>query len=107
MRTMFACAALVGALLLVLGGDTVGGEKGKEVTLKGTITCAKCDLGTEAKCTTVIKVGDVVYYLDEKSGKANHKEICQGSKPGSVTGVVSEKGGKKVVTAKKDGVKFE
>ena len=28
----------------------------KKVTLKGTITCAKCDLGVESKCATVIKV---------------------------------------------------
>ena len=30
------------------------GEKGGKVTLKGTITCAKCDLGKESACMTVI-----------------------------------------------------
>jgi len=109
MRTMLACTALVAALLLVLGGDTVGGEKKKEVTLKGMITCAKCDLGTESKCATVIvtKVDgkDTVYFLDAKSHGANHKEICSTGKPGSVVGTVSEKDGKKIVTAKK--VTFE
>jgi hypothetical protein len=78
----------------------------KEVTLKGTITCAKCDLKLDKKtCHTVIKVTeegkDVVYYLDDESGKKNHKKICQEAKKGSVTGTVSEKDGKKIVTASK------
>ncbi len=81
----------------------------KEVTLKGTITCAKCDLKVEKKCATVIKVSedgkDVVYYLDDESGKKNHKKICTEAKKGSVTGKVSEKDGKKIVTATK--VEFE
>jgi hypothetical protein len=106
MRTTLACAALVGALLFVLGGTSVGGEKKKEVTLKGTITCAKCDLGiVQGKCATVIVTKedgkDQVYFLDAKSDKANHKEVCSASKPGSVTGTVSEKDGKKMITAKK------
>ena len=44
---------------------------------------------------------DVIYYFDEKSGKANHKAICKKGKEGSVTGTVAEKDGKKVVTVKK------
>jgi hypothetical protein len=77
----------------------------KEVTLKGTITCAKCDLDLQKTCHTVIKVSedgkDVVYYLDEKSGKKNHTKICKTPMKGSVTGKVSEKDGKKIVTASK------
>jgi hypothetical protein len=81
----------------------------KEVTLKGTITCAKCDLKVEKKCHTVIKVSedgkDVVYYLDDDSAKKNHKKICTSPAKGTVTGKVSEKDGKKIVTASK--VEFE
>jgi hypothetical protein len=77
----------------------------KEVTLKGTVTCAKCDLKKEAKCATVIKVTedgkDVVYYFDDKSGKENHKAICTEPKEGTVTGTVSEKDGKKVIKVTK------
>jgi len=84
-------------------------DAGKEVTLKGTITCAKCDLGVADKCATVIKVKegdkDVVYYLDDTSGKKNHGKICKTPTQGSVTGTVSEKGDKKVITASK--VSFE
>lgn len=77
----------------------------KEVTVKGNITCAKCELKKEDKCTTVIvakEAGkDVVYYLDEKSGKANHAKICKEGKEGSVTGTVADKDGKKTITASK------
>ena len=77
----------------------------KEKTLKGTITCAKCDLKEADACATVIKVKedekDVVYYFDAKSHKKNHKTICQEPKKGSVTGTVSEKDGKKIITVTK------
>ncbi len=77
----------------------------KEVTLTGKVTCAMCDLKTEKACATVIVVKeggkDVTYYLDEKSGKANHDAICTAGKEGTVTGIVSEKGGKHIITASK------
>ena len=84
-------------------------DEKKEVTLKGTITCAKCDLKKEAKCATVIKVKegdkDVVYYFDTDSHRKNHREICTTPKEGTVTGKVSEKDGKKMV--KVDKVEFK
>ena len=51
----------------------------------------------------VVKDGDkdVTYYFDEKADKDNHKSICTEAKNGTVTGKVSEKDGKKVVTASK------
>jgi len=77
----------------------------KPTTLTGKITCAKCDLKIEKECATVIVVKengkDVVYYLDAKSSKANHDAICHTPKQGSVTGVVSEKDGKKTITTTK------
>jgi RecG-like helicase len=76
----------------------------KEVTLKGTITCAKCDLKTEKDCATVIQVkeGDktVTYYFSEAKGK-DHKAICQEAKKGTVTGKVSEKDKKMIITPSK------
>jgi Family of unknown function (DUF6370) len=94
-------ATLAVALLLVTGLSA----DDKEKTLKGTITCAKCDLKESAKCATVIKVKedgkDVVYYLDEKAGKKHHSKICQTPMEGEVTGKISEKDGKKIVTATK------
>ena len=79
-------------------------KKAKEETLKGTITCAKCDLGTADECQTVIKVKDTVYEFDKDSGKKYHKEICKKAKEGTVVGTVTEKDGKKVVKVKE--VKF-
>jgi hypothetical protein len=103
MRVLLTSTFLLAIGILVLGGVQAG-EK-KEVTLKGTITCAKCDLNVEKTCMTVIVVKEGkdkgTYYLDAKSGKANHKTICQEPMAGSVTGVVSTKDDKKTITASK------
>ena len=105
MLRMTCLLVCVGVALSFAGFAAAEEKEAKEVTLKGTITCAKCDLGKETKCTTVIVVKedgkDVIYYLDAKSGKANHEKICKAGQPGSVTGKVSEKDGKKTITASK------
>jgi Family of unknown function (DUF6370) len=104
MRVVLASILMLAVSIVFLGG-VQGGDKDKAVTLKGTITCAKCDLGKETKCMTVIVVKDGkdkgTYYLDDKAGKANHKTICTEAKPGSVTGVVTTKDDKKTITATK------
>ena len=84
----------------------------KEVTLKGTICCTKCELGETKECGNAIKTKidgkDVtVYFTDKGKGEKYHKTICADKKAGSVTGVVAEKDGKKWITPSKDGVKFE
>lgn len=78
---------------------------GKNVTLTGDLTCAKCDLGEADDCATVLVVeGDCdkdVYYLDARSHDAHHDKVCSGAKKAKVTGVVKKgKGGKKVLHAK-------
>lgn len=97
--TMVMCFLVVAVLVI-----PVVAQK-KEVTLSGKITCAMCDLKTDKACATVIVVKeggkDAVYYLDEKSSKANHEAICQGGKDGAVTGIVARKDGKQVITASK------
>ena len=88
-----------------------GAEGGKQVTLKGTITCAKCDLKETDKCYTVIKArkseGDKeeVYWFDPDSHKKHHRKICTEPHKGTVKGTISEKDGKKQV--KVSDVKFE
>jgi Family of unknown function (DUF6370) len=89
-------------------GDTAAADKGKEVTLSGDLGCGKCNFKTTKECQNVLKVSeggkDVMYYLakNEVSDK-NHDEVCSGSKPATVTGVVSDEGKgakkKKVLTA--------
>jgi hypothetical protein len=97
--TFFAVALAVGALV------ATAQARPDEKTLKGTITCAKCDLGKETKCATVIKVKDgdtdVVYYFDAAGDKKYHGKICQTPTEGSVVGKVSEKNGKHWVTVTK------
>jgi hypothetical protein len=104
-RSIMLALALVG--FLVAAVHAADAEK----TIKGTITCAKCDLKKEDKCTTVIVAKedgkDVIYYLDDKAGKANHAKICKEGKKGEVTGTVEKKGDKNIITVKKDGVKFD
>ncbi|HEV3142301.1 MAG TPA: hypothetical protein VGZ47_00285 [Gemmataceae bacterium] len=79
----------------------------KQVTLKGTILCAKCVLKETPKCTTAIQVKDgdktVTYYFDDKGAKEEyHENVCGGDKKeGTVVGVVSEKDGKKWIKPSK------
>jgi hypothetical protein len=89
-------------------------DKGKDktVTLKGIITCTKCDLGETTECGHVIKVKenekDVLYYfVDKGAAEKYHAKICTSPAKGSVTGTTGEKDKKKTITPAKDGVKYD
>ena len=88
----------LGLAIAMLAVAAVRAEEGKEETLKGTITCAKCDLKLEEKCATVIKAKDKVYYFDAASNKKYHKMICTNPTKGEVTGTVAKKDGKMWIT---------
>ena len=107
----FLVGVSVLALSFVLFTGVDGQEKDKEVTVKGTITCAKCDLGVSKACATVIVTKeqgkDVTIYFDTASNKKYHGDTCTEAKKGSVTGVITEKDSKKTVAVAKDGVKYE
>lgn len=106
MRKFVSLFAIV-AMLSLAAVRSYADEAGKEVTLKGTAVCAKCELHQTEKCQAALKVmedgKDVVYYVKmDKEGKGLHKEICKEPKENvSVTGVVSEKDGQKWITASK------
>jgi hypothetical protein len=101
MRNLVLAISIIFVLMLV--SPIVSQEK--QVTLTGKITCAHCDLKLGKECATVIVVNendkDVIYYLDAKSHRANHKTICDGAKEGSVTGTVTERDGKRIITVSK------
>ncbi len=87
--------------------DTAAG-KGKEVTLSGDLGCGKCNFKTTKECQNVLKVSeggkDMMYYLAKNDvSEKNHEEVCSGSKPATVTGVLSDEGKgakkKKLLTA--------
>jgi hypothetical protein len=106
MRTLFVAAALLCSAVLLTAGISAQDKKGdKEVTLKGKITCNKCDLGKSKACETVIVVTedkkDIVYFFDAASHKKNHGAICEAGKAGSVVGTVKDVDKKKVVTVSK------
>jgi len=111
--TTVVLASLALAFALVL--NTSAQEKKKEAkatTLKGEIGCLKCGFSVAEKCSNGIKVkeGDkeTIYAFEDEGAKAPyHKEICQETKKGSVTGVVVKKGDKATIKPSKDGVKFE
>ena len=97
---------LVAVLVMVAGLlAEERGEKGREVTLRGTITCAKCDLKETDKCATVIDVKEGgqkgVYYFDSKSHKEYHQDICKTPREGTVRGTISDQGGKKTIHVSK------
>jgi Family of unknown function (DUF6370) len=82
-----------------------------EVELKGTITCAKCDLKEVKECQTAIvtKIDGkdaTVYLVDSGADNKDHKKICQGSKKGTVKGVMqADKDGHKWIKVTE--VKFD
>jgi hypothetical protein len=108
----FSWAMLLG-LAVVFALVTSSQARAKEVTLTGTILCAKCELKETPKCTNAIRVKedgkDVVYYFKDRGTKEKyHGKICQEPKEGTVTGTVTEEEGKKYITPnKKGGVKFK
>jgi hypothetical protein len=104
MRTRWS---VVLGLVVVIGFVAALQAQDKEVTLKGSITCAKCDLKVEGQkgCATVIVVKDkgqeTVYYFDSASHKKYHSDVCKQAKEGSVTGKTSKEKDKNIVTVSK------
>jgi hypothetical protein len=80
-----------------------------EVTLEGTIVCAKCTLKKpDAKeCHNVLLVpdkdgkDDAEYYFAKSEAGDAVGEICMEKKKVTVTGTVSDKDGKRWITASK------
>jgi hypothetical protein len=86
------------------------GAAAKEVTLSGTMVCAKCSLGEGKKCQSVLKVDEggksEKYYLAQNEvAEQNHETVCSGETKATVTGAVKTAKGKKVLTA--SAIKFD
>jgi ABC-type phosphate/phosphonate transport system substrate-binding protein len=104
-KVFISFASLAVAMFLWCGSQSSAQDKqDKEVTVKGKVTCAKCDLAKETTCMTVVvekKDGkDVIYYFDTAGNKKYHSDTCSMAKDGSVTGTVADKDGKKTITVK-------
>lgn len=96
---------ILGGLIMGLSAAGAAEEKAPAVTLKGTATCAKCDLKVKDECASVLQVKDgdktVTYYLDGLADSEWHKKICMGAKSATLTGTVSEKDGMKMLKVTK------
>ncbi len=113
MKFTFGLVLTVALAALVGFGVQAEDKKGdaKPVTLKGTITCSKCDLGETKVCGNVIQVKEggkttTYYFVDKGAKEKYHGKVCRSPAEGSVTGVVSTKDKKHYITPGKDGVKF-
>ena len=100
--------AKLGLAVALVVGLVAGATAGDEVTLTGKIMCAKCALKkADAKeCQDVLVVKDdkgtaAEYYITKNEVSEKFGHVCTGEKPATVTGSVSEKDGKKWVTATK------
>jgi hypothetical protein len=105
MRSLFVTSLAVMVVLAVT--LSLRAEEKKDVTVKGTVMCAKCELKEGSKCQTVVRVKEggkeVTYYFQDRGAKESyHEEVCGGGRQeATVTGVVSEKDGKKWLTPSK------
>ena len=101
--TLLAGLALAGFTSHALAADA----KAKETTITGDMVCGKCTLHETKSCQNVVQVEKdgkkINYYLTEnKVSKAAHEPICGGdSEKVTVTGTVTEKDGKEIMTPTK------
>jgi hypothetical protein len=78
-----------------------------ETTLKGELVCARCYLNKpDAKeCQDVLLVKDAMgtteYYVTKNKVSQDSGEACTSAQPATVVGAVSEKDGRKWITASK------
>lgn len=94
-------------LLLILAATAFSAGlyagEGKEVTLEGTGSCAKCAMKTADSCTNVLEVADKdgktkVYTFAENVKHGAY--FCRSKTPGLVVkGTVTEKDGKLILAA--------
>ncbi len=111
-RRSFPVATLVAVVLLLgLAGAALAADqpaaKPAEVSLSGDVQCAMCILKkADAKgCQDVLvvtdKAGKTEYYLVKNAVSEKFGMSCMKPRPAVATGTVSEKDGKKWLTASK------
>jgi hypothetical protein len=95
-------------LALALAVGLVASANAGEETVSGKIMCAKCSLkkADADKCQDMLVAKDAdgkvtEYYLEKNDALKAYGHTCQGEKPAVATGTVTEKDGKKWLTATK------
>lgn len=98
---------LVLAFGLVFAGVAVADHHGaKEVTLEGTVLCAKCKMGEERdKCHNVLAVekdGKTThYYMAANEANTEFGDVCMATPAVRVTGMVEKRDGQHWIVASK------
>jgi hypothetical protein len=90
------------AVIVGLAALATAGDAGKELTVTGTIVCAKCTLARpDAKdCQNVLVADDKTeYYMVKNEVAEKFGHLCKGAKPAVVTGTVTDKDGKTWIDA--------
>ncbi len=111
-KSMMFLAVASGLLLAVstsrlLAADAASQDSSKEITITGNMVCGKCTLHETKSCQNVVQVvkdgKTVIYYLKQNDvSKAAHDPVCHGdSEKVTVTGTVTEKDGKQIMTPTK------
>ena len=105
MKNLTIMTSLALALAIGVLGQSLAAE---EVTLNGTILCAKCKLKkADAKeCQDVLVTKDdkgttTEYYVAKGDVSKEFGHNCTGEVPATVTGEVTEKDGRKWITPSK------
>src|ERR1022692_1540487 len=105
MRFVLISSLMLCASLMFIADSGLAQDKKKDVVLKGTITCGKCDLMVDKACATVIVVKvdkkDIVYYFDKDSHKKHHDGVCTEAKKGTVEATIVDDGKKKIISVMK------
>ena len=99
--------AKVGLALTVVLGLVAATYAAEATTVTGKVMCAKCTLkkadAKECQDVLVVKDGDKAaeYYVEKNDVAKAFGHQCSGEKPAVVTGKVTEKDGKKWISATK------
>jgi hypothetical protein len=103
---MKAVVSVCVALVFVLG-MAASALAADPVTVTGKVMCAKCTLkkadAKECQDVLVVKTGDKTaeYYIEKNDIAKAFGHVCGGEKAAVVTGTVTEKDGKKWISATK------
>ena len=98
---------LFGLAIALLVGLVAVPAASEEMTLTGSIMCAKCTLkkadAKECQDVLVVKNGDKTseYYIAKNDVSTEFGHTCTGEKPATVTGTVEQKDGKTWITPTK------
>jgi hypothetical protein len=105
---MRQAVSLLGLCVMLTLGISTMLTATEEVTMSGTIMCAKCSLKKEdaKECQDVLVVKDADgkathYYITKNESAKEAGHTCSGEAAATVTGTVSEKDGKMWIAASK------